>query len=124
MLEVCALLPSVAETLSSLSLCGNDISNKGANALLAVLPQLPRLKYLDVEGNRLGADMQSKLKAVAPPGCKMESRQPGAIGDGPCGTKEDWDGAPRVIGTELVASSQATLRRLLVISKPFLTGCL
>jgi hypothetical protein len=102
LLQVCALLPTVAEKLSSLSISGNNISNKGASALLAVLPQLPRLKYLDVEGNRLGADMQSKLKAVAPPGCKLESRQPGTTGDGPCGTKEDWDGAPRVIGTELV----------------------
>ena len=102
LVELCALLPSVAGTLSSLSLSGNDISNKGASALLGVLPQLPRLKYLDVEGNRLGADMQAKLKAAAPPGCKMESREPGATGDGPCGTREDWDGAPRVIGTELV----------------------
>jgi hypothetical protein len=101
-IELCALLPTQAEQLSSLSLFGNDISAAGARALLAVLPQLARLKYLDVQGNRLGADMLSKLKAAAPAGCKVESKDPGPQGDGPCGTQTDWEGAPRVLGNRLV----------------------
>ena len=100
--ELCALLPMAAERLSSLSLFGNDISAAGGRALLQVLPQLSRLKYLDVQGNRLGADMIAKLKASAPAGCKLESKTPGPTGDGPCCTQVDWESAPRVLGTRLV----------------------
>ncbi len=100
--ELCALLPTAAERLSSLSLFGNEISATGGRSLLQVLPQLSRLKYLDVQGNRLGADMMTKIKAAAPAACKVESVAPGPQGDGPCCTESDWQSAPRILGSRLV----------------------
>lgn len=100
--ELCALLPTAAARLTSLSLFGNEISAAGGRALLRVLPLLPRLKYLDVQGNRLGPDTFAKLKVAAPGGCKVESVAPGPQGDGPCCTQVDWEGAPRVLGSRLV----------------------
>ncbi len=91
-IQLCELLPAVAQTLTYLryarhcfctyissgllhcavadaSVSGNNLSDEAGRALAAVLPKMVRLQALRVQNNTFSTEMQVAIKSALPPSC-------------------------------------------------------
>ena len=66
-------MAAAAEMLVGLNLVSNGLTDDSGQAILAVLPHLPNLLMLLIEGNSLSPPMQEAIRGAAPGDCQVKT---------------------------------------------------